>query len=90
MKTTKDTVLAKADIEGLVEFLYSEESNPRYKCTCCPEGRHAFCRYVKFPTMQSSYPKHFARDANMFVHGVACLHKYVGKRVRVTVEVLED
>jgi len=88
MKTTKDVALEKAEIEGFVEFLYSNKY-PEHKCKCCPEGRHAHHRYVKFPTIQSDYPKHFARDANMFVHSTACQHKYVGKRVRVTVEVLE-
>ena len=82
-----ERVLARASIEGRIRFMRSEPRDPT--CGCC-DGPHIFCRTVDFDPWETNHPEHFGNDANILVYAVATDHNaYEGKRVRVTVEVLD-
>lgn len=69
----------KTSIMGTVTFMYSD---PNVPCVCCPDGHHAYSRRV-----QLDGTDYF--DASDFVRKVAAGHGNDGKRVKITVEVLE-
>lgn len=73
-------------ILGTVEFSYSDSDT---KCICCPGGRHAYGRVVRLDDWESPAPAHFPRDPDRFVHDFAAKHEHVGKRVKISVEILD-
>lgn len=80
------SVANRASILGTVEFSYSDSDT---KCACCPGGRHAHGRGVRLDDWGSPAPAHFPRDPDRFVHDFAAKHEHVGKRVKISVEILD-
>lgn len=76
----------RASILGTVEFSYSDCDT---KCACCPDGRHAHGRFVRLDDWESSAPAHFPRDPSRFVREFAARHEHIGKRVKISVEILD-
>jgi hypothetical protein len=67
--------------DGVVEILFSDNMGHR-KCVCCPNGRHAFSRGVAYTGVDDTLDH--AIDA------LVATNENNGKRVRVTVELLDD
>ena len=72
---------------GTIDFQYQLSTDT--KCVCCPNGRHAYCRTIAY-TYESDFPQHFGKDAELFARQNVCKHENVGKKVRITVELLEE
>lgn len=84
-----ERVLARGSIEGRIFFMRSEDKRA-HGCICC-DGAHVFCRAVDWKPWETFRPEHLGNDAGVLVDVVATDHdEYEGKRVRVTVEVLDD
>jgi hypothetical protein len=89
MPVTEPQVLKAAFIVGVVKYKRGEPSDP--PCICCPGSPgHIYCRFVEFPKFDSEYPDHFGFGANEFIGTHVLYGDFEGKRVRLTVEVLED
>ncbi len=82
-----EKILAKASTEGKVVFMRGDATKKK-ECICCDGPAHIFCRLVEF-SFDSDYPAHFRRDADLFVSQLATRNQFEGKRVRITVEVIE-
>lgn len=80
------SVANRASILGTVEFSYSDSDT---KCACCPDGRHAYGRCVRLDDWESPAPAHLPRDPDRFVRDFAAKHEHVGKRVKISVEILD-
>lgn len=82
----------KAVIEGTVYFLRSKrDAEGETKCACCPDGHHIFGRAVKWDVWATNRPEHFGNGPDVLVgSAVTDKNKNEGKRVRVTVEVLQS
>ena len=76
-------------IEGVIRFLRSDPAEQA--CVCCPPGGgHIFRRYIEWNEWETGYAEHFGRGPDVLVmHHATGLNENEGKRVRVTVEVLE-
>jgi hypothetical protein len=88
-----EAVIAKGAAEGVIRFMRSEKKQPgELKCVCCPgEPGHIYRRFVEFGPFKDVYPAHFGHGVNELLGTVALNNnRFDGKRVRVTVEVLED
>ena len=82
-------VLKSASVIGRVRYKRGVPTEP--PCICCPGSpAHIFARGVKFPRFESEYPEHFGFGANEFIGTHVLYGDFEGKRVRLTVEVLED
>lgn len=83
----KGRVLASSSIIGTVRFLRSEPQE--HVCVCCPKGSgHIFNRRVDFSDYDWPGPH---RDVQEFLYLAALRDaSHEGKRVRVTVEVLQE
>jgi hypothetical protein len=82
-------VLKSSSIIGVIEYDRSSPTEP--KCVCCPgSSAHIYARGVKFPRFESEYPEHFGFGANEFIGTHVLYGDFEGKRVLLTVEVLED
>jgi len=83
-------LLKKASIEGRISYMHGAPDGER--CKCCPPGTgHIFARGVEFEPFESAYPDHFGHGAEQFLGTVALEDNALeGKRVRLTVEVLDD
>ena len=78
-------------IEGVVHF--NREADPsKQVCICCPAGGgHIFGRGVNWDQWETGLPLHFGNGPNELVHSKICgKNANEGRRVRVTVEVLDD
>jgi hypothetical protein len=85
-------VIKKEIALGVIKFRRSVRSNGEPPCKCCPgEPGHIYARGVKFGWFKNLQPKHFGHGVEDFLASVV-LHNnsFEGKRVRVTVEVLDD
>jgi hypothetical protein len=84
--TTESTVIHSASVEGRVVFMRSDKESQA--CVCCPPGTgHIFSRHLELQPFVSHYQGQEVQD---FVRTEALNKSFEGKRVRVTVEVLED
>lgn len=82
-------VLKSASIIGTVR--YERGSPDKVRCACCPgEAAHIFSRYLELEAFASAYPKHFGHGLAEFVGTQVLYGGFEGKRVRVTIEVLEE
>ena len=82
-------VIQSRSVEGRVRYMRS--SSDDRACACCPDGKgHVFSRSVDFDQFATGLPEHFGRGAEEFLYSVALRGGYEGKRVRLTVEILED
>jgi hypothetical protein len=74
---------------GRIRFMRSERES---KCVCCPDSpTHIFARTIDFEPYECDLPEHFGRSANEFVYqAVLRDNGNEGKRIRLTVEILED
>lgn len=86
---TAETVLTKASIMGVIEYMRSKADDQ--VCVCCPPNTgHVFSRNVNFEKFNSVLPDHFGYGVREFLYTTALSkNAFEGKRVRVTVEVLE-
>lgn len=77
-------------IDGTVRFMRSEAGNQ--VCVCCPPGGgHIFSRYVEWDEWQTRRAAHFGNGPDVFVGSkVTDFNHNEGKRVRLTVEVLDE
>ncbi|HEY3599722.1 MAG TPA: hypothetical protein VGL08_19675 [Paraburkholderia sp.] len=75
-------------IEGTVRFMRRFDGN---QCACCPPGAgHIFGRRVEWDKYDTRRPEHFGSDARVFVNSrTTDLNENEGKRVRLTVEVID-
>lgn len=82
----------KHAIEGRVFFRRSRDlpSHGDRKCKCCPNGDHVFTRGVAWEPWDTGFPEHFGKGEDVLVSKVIRAAETEGKRIRVTVEVLED
>lgn len=89
---TQETVIRQGSATGVIQFMRSERRDGEQPCKCCPgEPGHIFSRNVKFGPFEDIYPEHFGHGVREFLGSVALNDNSLeGKRVRVTVEVLED
>lgn len=87
---SEPSVLRRSAVEGVV--VYQRSSAGEQVCICCPAGTgHVFSRRVDFEPFESAYPEHFGRGAQEFIGTIALQDRALeGKRVRLTVEVLDD
>ncbi|WP_098020884.1 hypothetical protein [Orrella dioscoreae] len=85
----QDAVAHQFSIEGVVHFKRSDPAEQ--VCVCCPQGGgHIFSRGVHWDAWETGYPEHFGNGANVLVMRHATdLNANEGKRVRLTVEVLD-
>jgi hypothetical protein len=85
-------VLRKEVTFGVISFTRSERRDGEKPCICCPgEPGHIHSRGVKFGPFNDLYPEHFGHGVSEFLGSVALYeNSYEGKRVRVTIEVLDD
>jgi hypothetical protein len=98
MNTNKTTnppqpvVLRKEVALGVIRFLRSERRHGETPCICCPgEPGHIHGRGVEFGPFKDLYPEHFGHGVKEFLGSVALYeNSFEDKRVRVTVEVLDD
>ena len=83
-------VLNKASIEGTIKYMHSDPK--KQDCICCPPGKgHIFARGIEFEPFDSALPEHFGHTEREFLYTIALAYNgYEGKRVRVTVEVIDD
>lgn len=88
----QEKVIHQGSATGVIEFMRSERQPGEQPCKCCPgEPGHIFSRGVKFGEFHDIYPAHFGHGVRELLGSVALNDKtFEGKRVRVTVEVLED
>jgi hypothetical protein len=83
-----ERVIKSASVIGVVKYRRSEEPST---CICCPgETHHIFSRYVDFGKFDSVYPEHFGYGPREFIGTQVLYDGFEGKRVRLTIEVLED
>lgn len=76
-------------IEGVAYFLRSEAE--KQVCVCCPPGGgHIFSRGVNWHEWETNRAGHFGNGADVLVHKVLDANESEGKRIRVTVDVLDD
>lgn len=75
-------------VYGTVAFYYDDEGGT--KCLCCPNGKHAHSQTVELDDWGSDAPEHFHRNAQLFLTDFAAKHEHVGKRVRITVEIIDN
>lgn len=86
-------ILKKSTINGVVEFKRSKANNEKEICGCCPDdgGGHIYSRSLELEAFDSNYPKHFGMNVQSFIGTeVLCKNEFEGKRVRITVEVIDD
>lgn len=85
-------MLRRESVIGVIRFMRSERRAGDQPCVCCPgEPGHIFNRRVEFGPFDDVYPKHFGHGVTEFLGSVALqVNAFEGKRVRVTVEVLDD
>ncbi|MCA3000346.1 MAG: hypothetical protein ING75_17295 [Rhodocyclaceae bacterium] len=83
-----ESVIQRGSAEGVIHFMRSDL--PKI-CVCCPgQPTHVFSRYVKFGDFDDAYPETFGHGVQELLGSIAlCDNRFEGKRVRVTVEVLE-
>lgn len=88
----QEKVIRQGSAIGVIEFTRSERKAGEPQCMCCPgETGHVFHRGVKFGPFHDVYPQHFGHGVRELLGSVALENNaFEGKRVRVTVEVLED
>ncbi|WP_258570033.1 DUF551 domain-containing protein [Burkholderia sp. MBR-1] len=77
-------------IEGTVRFMRSEEE--KQVCVCCPPGGgHIFSRRVEWDDWETRHPAHFGNGPDVLINSkVTDGNRNEGKRVRLTVEVLDE
>jgi hypothetical protein len=86
-------VIASASAEGEIVIHRSDETEPKV-CICC-KGPHIFGRHVVLEGLVDYWGRPVT-DSKWFVDDFACQKGpdkeplYEGKRVRVTVEILDD
>lgn len=78
-------VLKKASIVGIIYMMRGDPKDQA--CVCCKPGTgHIFSRGVKFEDQRP-----YVNRINDLIDSVACRNtEFEGKRIRVTIEVLED
>ncbi|KVC71410.1 hypothetical protein WI73_11330 [Burkholderia ubonensis] len=81
---------AAYSIEGIVRFMRSEAE--KQVCVCCPPGGgHIFSRRVEWDEWKTNRAAHFGNGPDVLIGSkVLDLNQNEGKRVRVTVEVLDE
>ncbi len=89
--TNNDAVIRRGTAEGVIFFMVSEPIEGHPRCSCCPEKEgHIYARGVEFGPFDDVYPEHFGHGVRELLGSVAlCDNTYEGKRVRVTIEVME-
>lgn len=77
-------------IEGIVRFMRSDAE--KQVCVCCPPGGgHIFSRRVEWDNWETNRASHFGNCPDVLVSSkVTDRNSNEGKRVRLTVEVLDD
>ncbi|KWZ53340.1 hypothetical protein WK57_30595 [Burkholderia ubonensis] len=77
-------------IEGIVRFMRSEAE--KQVCVCCPPGGgHIFSRRVEWDEWKTNRAAHFGNGPDVLISSkVLDLNQNEGKRVRVTVEALDE
>lgn len=91
-RMSSDVVIKKGSAIGIIHFKRSERREGQAPCKCCPgEPGHIFSRGVEFGPFEDIYPEHFGHGVQELLGSVALNdNRFEGKRVRVTVEVLEN
>lgn len=86
-----DVVIRSGSAEGVIRFMRSEPKPNEPHCACCPgQPGHIYSRGVKFGPFDDVYPEHFGHGVRELLGSIALTDNSLeGKRVRVTVEVLE-
>lgn len=86
-------ILASTSAEGTMIFMRHDDDKPK-ECVCCG-GQHIFSRSVQLADLVDYWGRPVTRP-NEFVDDFACQKGpdkepiYEGKRVRITVEILDD
>lgn len=83
----EEGILKTASIEGVIKY----ERNPNSKCVCCKgeSETHVFARWIELEKFESEYPEHFGKSVSIWADSQVLSGGFEGKRVRVTIEVLE-
>ncbi len=86
---TVSALAERHSIEGVIRFMRSDPAEQ--VCVCCPPGGgHIFNRRVEWDAWDTGHPEHFGLGPDVLLMRRATgLNANEGKRVRVTIEVLE-
>lgn len=83
-----EDVSLRRTIEGTAIFM--RDATSRSPCVCCPPGEgHIFARHVKWDEWETNRPAHFSNSADVLISKMLDANETEGKRIRVTVEVLD-